>query len=384
MRHHFLDCCKRVDATLGRALGSAVSRRRRTLHSAPRDILVLRLWGLGNLALMAPLFCSWRGRRVRLLTLARHAEFLRHQFPWLELLLLREPPDPRGLSDLVRALHSLHKQPPDVVIDGEAFLRLPALAVRWACAAPIVGLDTPGQARGHLLDASVPYDPARHVADGFAALARAARLPSPSGVPGGLSVSAADRRRIAAELPPGSGPLVVLHPGSGEHFPGRRWPAARFAALAARLQCEGARVVLTGVIAERALTARIAAEAGAATRDLAGRLELPQFLALLERAAVLVANDTGPVHLADALGTACVALYGPNAPQRCGPRQPGSRALFAQLPCSPCLDDRTMKRSACTQPRCLEALEVDEVLRACRALLPPSTAPRPLVHALAH
>ena len=138
----------------------------------------------------------------------------------------------------------------------------------------------------------------------------------------------------------------MLHPGSGDHFPGRRWPAARFAQLASALAAErGARLVVTGVAAERSLAAEVARPTGA--WNACGRLSTDELLALLAEADLLVSNDTGPVHLADLLDTPTVALFGPNTPWRYGPRRPGSVALFADLPCSPCLDDRSMKHSAC-------------------------------------
>jgi heptosyltransferase-2 len=306
---------------------------------------------------------------VRLLTLARNGEFLARQFPHVETLALHEPPHPACLPALARALRQVAREPPAVILDCEQFLRLPGLLLRLACPAPLVGLDTPGQRRTPLLDRPVPHDPTRHVAETFAALARAAGLP-PSDALAPLAVPAADRARLRPLLPAGSGPLVVLHPGSGDHFPGRRWPPGRYAELAARLVAvEGARVVLTGGASERALVRRVRAHGPAESTDLSGLLDTGLLLALLERADLLVSNDTGPVHIADALGTPVVALYGPNTPHRYGPRGPLALALHADLPCSPCLDDRTMKRSSCRQHVCMDALGVEHVLSACRLRL---------------
>jgi heptosyltransferase-2 len=178
----------------------------------------------------------------------------------------------------------------------------------------------------------------------------------------------------------------VLHPGSGDHFPGRRWPPERFGELAARLvEGHGARIVLTGNSAERALVRRVRADGPPGSLDLSGRLDTGELLALLARADLVVTNDTGPVHLADALGTAAVALYGPNTPHRYGPRGPLSIALYADLPCSPCLDDRTMKRSACRNHVCMQALSVTDVLAACNVrLASPRADPLPSQHAFAH
>jgi ADP-heptose:LPS heptosyltransferase len=387
LHSRLLDACKSLDAALGVPAARLLAGARRPLPEQPRDVLCVRLWGLGNLALLAPSLTAAAARgRVRLLTLERNADFVRRHLPQLEPLPLAEPTHAACAPTLVRHLRALRRDPPEVILDAEQFLRLPLLLVRAASGAPAVGLDTPGQARGPLLDRAVPHDPTRHVADTFAALARAAGLPEPLGGPA-LRVDAASAARLGglltATLPPG-GPLIVLHPGSGDHFPGRRWAPERFAALGRSLVAElGARLVVTGLPAERPLVARVLREAPPDTLDLCGRLDSAGLLALLAQADLLVANDTGPVHLADALGTRCVALYGPNTPHRYGPRRPGSRALFADLPCSPCLDDRTMKRSSCRHHACMEALDVPAVRRACRLALAGRAAAVPEAHALA-
>jgi heptosyltransferase-2 len=381
LHSRLLDLLKSADSALGIPLARALEGPARPLPENPRDVLCLRLWGLGNLVLLGPLFALAGERRVRLVTLARHADFMRRHFPRVELLLLPEPPSLALPLALLSVARSVRSAPPDLVVDAEQFLRLPLILLRAACDAPVVGMDTPGQGRAPLLDRAVRYDPTRHVADTFLALAHAGRLPA---VPGPVRLAPSPEERAAllrrldageahaagARRGPQSGPLVVLHPGSGDHFPGRRWPPARFGKLAARLAREcGARIVLTGVRAEAPLVRAVACAAGVPVLDLCGTLDARALVALLAEADLLVANDTGPVHLADAVGTACVALYGPNTPHRYGPRGPHTRALFADLPCSPCLDDRTMKRSACRHHACMLALQPDDVEGACRALL---------------
>jgi len=362
-----LELAKGFDALVGVPAARSGPAERRPLPGDSSDVLFIRLWGLGNLALLSPLLAAARPRRLRLLTLARNREFLATQFPDLEVLPLLEPHDPRSPAALARALLRLRRDPPQLVVDCEQFLRLPALLVRRTCRAPIVGLDTPGQARAPLLDRAVPHDPLRHASQTFAALARAAGLPPADGA-WRLRVPAETRRRLRLLLPPGEGPLAVLHPGSGDHFPGRRWPAARFAALASLLSSRhGARLVISGVRSERALAADAAAGSGA--WNASGRLDTAGLLALLAEADLLVSNDTGPVHLADLLDTPIVALFGPNTPWRYGPRGRGSVALFADLPCSPCLDDRRMKHSSCRSYECMQALSVEAVAQACGAAL---------------
>jgi heptosyltransferase-1 len=124
--------------------------------------------------------------------------------------------------------------------------------------------------------------------------------------------------------------LVVLNPGAGRAD--KRWPTAHFAALAGRLVQDAAAHVVVAWGPGEADTARAIAEgaAGAGARALlAPPTDLASLIALLRRASVMVAADTGPLHLAAAAGTACVGLYGPTSAERNGPYGAGQRGLTA-------------------------------------------------------
>lgn len=117
----------------------------------------------------------------------------------------------------------------------------------------------------------------------------------------------------ADALPPGldelpSQPLVVLHPGATD--PRRRWPAARFAELAAASAADGCRVVVVGDESERPLAERVVELAGSGSvSSLAGALDMGGLVGLLSRSAVVVGNDSGPRHLAQALGVPTVGIF---------------------------------------------------------------------------
>jgi ADP-heptose:LPS heptosyltransferase len=155
--------------------------------------------------------------------------------------------------------------------------------------------------------------------------------------------------------------MVVLHPGSGDNFPGRRWPTRRFGLLARRLVDRGAIVAVTGERRERGLTREVAEASGRALHDLAGTLDLEELIALLARARLLGSYDTGPVHLASALGVPVLGLYGPNTPLLYGPLSAGSRAFYDPPPCSPCITNFNYKTSRCRNAVCIRAIDVDAV-----------------------
>jgi ADP-heptose:LPS heptosyltransferase len=171
-----------------------------------------------------------------------------------------------------------------------------ALGARWS-----IGLRADGAPP---LDATVPYRYYQPEADRFLEVVRLVGADGPAEYPL-LAVSEAERDAAAALLP-GEGPWVALHAGATD--PRRRWPARRFAALADALTAAGARPVLIGAAEEADVSAAVVAAAHPLT-DLTGRTGLGTLAGVLQRCAVVVADDSGPLHLARAVGAATVGLY---------------------------------------------------------------------------
>jgi ADP-heptose:LPS heptosyltransferase len=120
---------------------------------------------------------------------------------------------------------------------------------------------------------------------------------------------------------------VVIHPGA--RYGAKRWPADRFAALAAAFDRAGHRVLVTGSAAERPLARAVAEGAGLPQRRvLAGRTDLAQLATLVAHAAVLVCGDTGVAHLASAFRAPSVVLFGPVPPARWGPPADGHHIVL--------------------------------------------------------
>ena len=124
----------------------------------------------------------------------------------------------------------------------------------------------------------------------------------------GLQVTAADRQLAAQLVPSAPGRrLVVIQPGASDLR--RRWAPARFAAVADALVEEGALVAINGSAAEADVTANLIAAMRHPAIDLSGKASLQALCGLLERCALVVSNDTGPLHMALALGRPCVGIY---------------------------------------------------------------------------
>ena len=163
---------------------------------------------------------------------------------------------------------------------------------------------------------------------------------------------------------------IAVHPGASAES--RRYPPEKFALACDILARPGLQLVFTGSQSERDLIAEIRARMSLAgsSHTLAGRLELPQLAALLERAPLLLANNTGPIHLAAAVGTPVVDLYALTNAQHT-PWGVPSRVLFEDVPCRFCL------KSVCPEGHngCLHWVEPERVAAAVRDLLHTPGAP---------
>ena len=164
----------------------------------------------------------------------------------------------------------------------------------------------------------------------------------------------------------GDGPLIGLFPGA-EFGPSKRWPWRRFAELARQLRrrLPGARILIVVGPKETWLGVRVHEESGHLHPLIGPDLDLGQLAASLGALDLLVTNDSGPMHLAAAVGVPCVALFGPTDPRRTAPAGNLHRVLYTDRWCSPCF----RRRCPLLRHRCLKEIDVERVLAAaCEAL----------------
>jgi ADP-heptose:LPS heptosyltransferase len=178
-------------------------------------------------------------------------------------------------------------------------------------------------------------------------------------------VSVTDRHDADALIgPPNHRPLVVIHPGS--KLPTRRWMPDRFAAVAdAVIEQFGAEVVITGTEGEAGVADAVVSSMRHRAASLAGRTTLGSLAAIVERASLFITNDTGTAHLAVALRTPSVVLFGPGDVGRWGPLdREQHRVIQVPTACSPC------EHAICPiDHRCLRAIEPAQVLPEVSRLL---------------
>jgi ADP-heptose:LPS heptosyltransferase len=328
--------------------------RRPPAPSRVSRLLVIRTDRIGDMALTTPALVDLRAhfRKAEITVLA----------PIGPLAILKEHPAVDRLVPLVgRRLPPELASRFDLVIDftPDESLR-GALLARATRSRVRVGFRAAGrQACFSLRGARA--EKRRHVLDLNRDLLESLGVPAKTVTPV-LYLSTEERGAAGARLAAcgAAAPRVAVHPGG--HYPSQRWSPERFAELITSLteRCGAACIVVTGPD-EQDLARRICD----ATPDAlsAGALSIREMMALVASCDLFVGNNSGPLHLAGALGVPTVSVMGPSDPMRFAPRGPADRVVRRDLSCSPC------QRARCWHHTCLRLIETDEVRRQAEAAL---------------
>ena len=375
-----------ADAALGLVSAAARPFARRPGAGTPRRILLLRIERIGDLVMALPAIRDVRAlapdATIDLVVGSWNAGLAR-AIPHVDTVMtadaawLAREREGRGVAALVATARGWRSQRYDLAINFEPDIRSNLMAAASA-AARTAGWASGGG--GPLLDVALDYDPAAHTAANARRLVAAAfgRTPPDLARPL-LSIPDQAAAAAAARLRGTSGrPLVGIHVSGGRAI--KQWPVERFAAVAAQLaDARGAAIVATGGAGDRRLVdAFIGAIAPRPVVDVSGSEDLVEAAALIARLDLLVTGDTGPMHLAAAVGTPVIAVFGPSDPARYAPHGPLDRVVRIDLPCSPCNRiRRPPARCVGHTPDCLSGIAPQRVLEAALDVLDAAPARLP-------
>jgi lipopolysaccharide heptosyltransferase II len=360
----------------------------RESHEAPQRILLLRLERVGDLLMvldaiatvraMAPhaeidlVVGSWNLRLARTIPAVNSVETL--DAPWMA----REG---RGLSwkSLITRARAWREKGYDLALNFEPDIRS-NLLLALSGAPRRAGFISGGG--GALLTDALTPEPRAHTADNAKALVAqvfrptvAKRAEPRAATEQAVKLNIPDEaRRRAAEIvgtPTHDAPLVGIQPAAGRQI--KEWEPARFAEVGSQLvRTRGASVMLIGSAGDRsALDAmRAAWPPDVPLAELPVETDLVVLAAVLERLTLFITGDTGPMHLAAAMGTPVLAIFGPSLPTRYAPLSPRSRIVRIDIHCSPCnLMRRPPERCVGHVPDCLAGITSASVLRAAEEML---------------
>lgn len=364
---------KWIDEYVGRALIAVLHllrprRRRHAAHREVRRILFIKFWGIGSIILAEPALRRLRKQfpkaQLDVLTLTQNAGL----FPLIpdvgHVYTLDFMHTGRFLGSALRLLITLRRRRYDLVFDAEFFANVSALISRLIQPGLLVGFSRRHAAKNLLLDVAVPFDENLHAAENFF------RLAASCTDGGGSSREEACRPRLTLRPPmPRIGqhePVVVMNVNASGLALERRWPRERFALLADwLLRRYDATLLFIGTELERPYTSHVAETLKPASRvlNLAGMLNLPQLADAISSSALVISNDSGPLHLAAAMNKPVVGFFGPESPRRFGPLCDARLVFSLELACSPCMSVDNAKTVNCTNHRrCMMDLSVDMVI----------------------
>jgi ADP-heptose:LPS heptosyltransferase len=318
-----------------------------------RRILVIRPGGMGDMILLQPMLKS-----------------LRQHYPTAEIDLICEKrnqaiPALAGISVRVllydafpfRLLFQLRRVRYDIAIDAEQFHYFSAVMALMSRAPVRIGFKiNPG--RNTLYTHLVNYDLEGYEAGEFMRLLVPLGIHDKAVVLGCLTTPGGGRERNKA---------IIIYVGASTRY--KHWATSNFVGLVKRLGGAGGTIYLVGGTGEALLAEDIARQAGLGGRVqiMAGSLTIPQTADLIGSASLFIGGDSGLAHLAVALGTPTVVLFGPSDHKKWGASGQGNVVVRTELPCSPCFIFGYHK--FCHSIACMSGITVDHVMEGVRSAL---------------
>jgi len=272
---------------------------------------------------------------------------------------------PRHWPEIWRSIRWLRQQAFDWVIDLQCLMRSGAFA--WLTNGKLlIGLDEPREGARGFYDLIVRRPSAlTHAVDWYLSVLPLLGVPADGEfqwLPERPGLAESVRRKWPVER----AKWIIIQPGA--RWLNKRWPAESYAEVVRRLAATNLefQFVILGGEEDRPLGEVIARVDGRRCLDLTGRISLPEMVEWIRLSKLMVTNDTGPMHVAAALGTPVVALFGPTEPRRTGPYRQLEHVVRLELPCVPCLKPRC----AYAKPlECLRAISPAAVVDAVQRRL---------------
>ncbi len=377
MKYKIINRKKRLATMLFDIVGTIVFapaarlRKRPALDGSVREILIIRTAYAGDVVMTLPMLKPLRRKfpsaRISFLTCRAGAELLKNN-PLVDRIFAFDPFwfFKSGIPDYFAIMRKLRKERFDLVIEARGDIRDILLLAYPLKASARLSYGFGGGS--YLLTHLAPFTGIKHRVEYHLDLAKSIECPVDDKIEWGITLMP-EEERAAADILEERGiksPFIVAHPGT--RLPLKRWPPEKCAALYDMIiDRTGMQLAVLGSKDESELVGAIIGMMKNKPVNLAGALGIRQLAAVLARAAILVCNDSAPMHIATAMNTPIVAIFGPSKPEETAPYSANSRVVKANVPCRWTCDEQTCRNQE--HNRCMQDISPDDVFQAFQELL---------------
>ena len=350
-----------------------------------RRILLVKFWGIGNIIRASPTLAAIRKRfpdaKITFITLNRNRGIYEDSGLFDETLYLKLDSISAFLWDIIRKHFILRAKKFDLVLDLEPLANFAEIVTFYVGVGARVGFNLPQ--RRSLFTVKVPFCEDEHISKSFY------RILMPFGVeiaddltPLPIPLNSEDKayvRKLLSDQGISSNGLIVgMNVNASEVADARRWAPENFSSLADRIVDEfGAQLIFIGAPDERERVQAVIDKTRCGGYNIAGHTTLQQAVAALDLMNIFITNDSGPMHLAMAMRTPTVAIFGPESPRRYGPLRDMHVSIFKDYDCSPCINFVQAKKIKCKHnAHCIADITVDEVFQGVKSIYQKWTANR--------
>ncbi len=349
----------------------------------PKKILIIKTVAIGDMVVLLPTIKALKNifgdAKISLLTTPRVKEVVEGQ-PFIDEIIYYDIlGSDKGLGGFSRIVKRLKEEQFDLSIDLEHYYNFTALISRLSKIKVMAGFAIKGQVRQKIFNIKIPYSVNSHEVEAFFEAARVfvgnglSRELSPKMVK--IATSIQDKQVVEQFLEANNilkDDLVVgVHPGTSNSAKARRWQSEKWAEIIKVLIDDyKAKVIITGTSSDEEIS-NIKYQISKINQIshppvICTDFSLKQFSALCQRFNLMISVDTGPMHIAAAMGTKTVGLFGPNIPAKWGPYGYQDLAVYNKLDCSPCTKQYLGQVSNCQTAECMKGISVEDVLEKCQ------------------
>jgi len=357
--------------------------KNKNIKSSPNNnILIIKFWGMGSILLATPFLKAirenYKDTNICFLTLTRNKELV-ESFNLVDEVITLDVDGGwlRSFQGIVSLLHLLIREKFDIVFDLEFFTRFSAMVSYITGASVRVGFHAWEAWRGDLHTVRVPFNRYWHMVDNFCSLASAVNIKQVDYTLVRPRIADEDKSFVSEILKSHNFGIndsyICVHVNASDLALERRWPYENFIELITNiLKRHSIKIIFIGTKSEyNSIESILKFVKNSNIVNLAGQLNIRRLAYLFENAKLLIANDSGPLHLASAIGTRTISFFGPETPVLYGPRGEGHIVFFKNINCSPCINVHEGKTVKCYRDRlrCMELITVQEVIDVVNKIL---------------